>query len=74
MRTTNGKSVKWSKIMTTHIHMDGELPDVEVDWSPEASEIKLKQNNDLMSLTPEGARSLAFVLMGMTSALKKSES
>lgn len=58
--------------MTIRIYMEDGPPDVEIGGPlPEAPEIKLKQGNQLLFLTPEGARSLAVVLIGMTDAITR---
>jgi hypothetical protein len=47
-------------------------PDVQIGPPiPEAPEFKLLQGNQLLFLTPEGARSLALVLLGMTDPITR---
>ena len=55
--------------MASRIHMGGDPEDVEImdDGHPNEPTIRLKQGDAVIELSPEGARSLAFTLMGMTS-------
>jgi hypothetical protein len=58
--------------MTISIHMEEGPPDVQIGPPiPEAPEFKLLQGNQLLFLTPDGARSLALVLLGMTDPITR---
>lgn len=54
--------------MTTYIHMGRILRDIEIDREDDGL-IRIEQDKQSVRLTPEGARSLAFMLIGMTDAM-----
>jgi hypothetical protein len=56
--------------MTVYIHMGDGYPDVTVDGNADTITIEQEGREPLL-LTREGARSLGFVLIGMTDGLKR---